>query len=67
VAVAVAVTGNRIGVGTAGDLQLFANLGGTTVSGNRVSGNLQCQDNPPAPVGGCNVVAGHREDQRALL
>ncbi len=66
-AVAVAVTGNRIGVGIAGDLQLFSNLGGTTVSGNRVSGNLQYQDNLPAPVGGRNIVAGNREDQCALL
>ena len=62
---AVAVTGNRIGI--AGDLQLFSNHGGTTVSDNRVSGNLQCQDNLPAPVGGRNVVASNREDQCALL
>ena len=51
----------------AGDLQLFANLGGTAVSNNRVSGNLQCADNLPAPTGGRNIVAGNKEDQCLFL
>lgn len=64
---AVAIVGNRVGVGVAGDVEAQSNFGGTTISTNRIGGNLMCQDNLPAPTGSGNVVAGNKEEQCALL
>jgi hypothetical protein len=54
---------NRVG----SDLQAKQNTGtGLTISSNRINGNLQCQENVPAPVGSGNVAAS-KEDQCASL
>lgn len=44
---------NRIG----GSLQAVANLGGLTIVGNVMNGNLQCKENQPAPLAANNVAA----------
>ena len=33
------------------------------IGNNTVDGNLQCEDNNPAPTGGGNTVEGDKEDQ----
>jgi hypothetical protein len=49
------------------DLQAKQNTGtGLTISSNRINGNLQCQENVPAPVGSGNTAAS-KEDQCARL
>lgn len=45
------------------DIQVFAHDGGIAITRNRVDGNLQCNENTPAPTGGGNVVQGNKEDQ----
>jgi hypothetical protein len=50
-----------------GNIQIVGNRGGVDVSANRVDGNLQCEENSPAPTGGANVVRGSAEDQCARL
>jgi hypothetical protein len=49
------------------DLKANDNTGGVTIVKNVVGGNLQCQGNDPAPIGGFNVVDGTKEDQCELL
>lgn len=49
-----------------GNFQVFKNLGGVTLTSNRVAQDLQCKENSPAPQGGNNE-AGDKEDQCALL
>jgi hypothetical protein len=49
------------------DVQVTANRGATSVSLNRIGGNLQCKENDPAPTGGGNIVNGNKEDQCAAL
>jgi hypothetical protein len=50
-----------------GDMKVNANTGvSTTIQFNRINGNLQCQDNLPAPVGSGNT-ASLKEDQCQLL
>lgn len=50
-----------------GDLQAKANRGGgLTIKGNRIGGNLQCESNNPAPVGGNNR-ASDKEGQCSRL
>jgi hypothetical protein len=39
------------------------NTGSLEISGNTVTGNLQCKENSQAPTGGGNVVSGNKEDQ----
>lgn len=58
----VAASRNRV----TGDMQFFANRGGTTISENRINGNLQCKENAPAPTGFGNRAAS-KEDQCAGL
>lgn len=49
------------------DLQAKQNTGtGLTIRSNRINGNLQCQENVPAPVGSGNTAAS-KEDQCARL
>ena len=52
-----------------GDVQLFANRGGATVSENQIKGNLQCKENTPAPTTGTGAGnrAASKEDQCAAL
>ncbi len=45
-----------------GDFQVFKNRGGVTLNSNRISQNLQCKENSPAPTGSGNI-AGEKEDQ----
>lgn len=52
-----------IGNTVRGDLQVFKNRGAQTISRNRVSENLQCTENSPAPKGSGNIVGGSKEDQ----
>jgi hypothetical protein len=56
-------TSNRV----VGNIQVFQNTGGVTVSYNRVNGNLQCKQNRPAPKGQMNIVHGSKENQCARL
>ncbi len=58
-----AATRNTVG----GNIMVFQNRGGVTISDNRVDGNLQCKANNPAPTGGRNIVQGVKEDQCARL
>jgi hypothetical protein len=57
-----AASGNTLG----GSLQAFQNMGGLTLTNNRMNGNLQCKENIPAPSGGGNV-SPSKEDQCARL
>lgn len=47
----------------AGNVQVFKNRLEQRVSYNTISGNLQCKENVPRPVGGKNTVSGSKEDQ----
>jgi hypothetical protein len=65
---AVTIQNNRVGVGVAGNVEVFNNSGASTyIYRNTVGGNLQCKDNLPAPTGGFNTVAGNKEDQCLTL
>ncbi len=44
-------------------MQSFTNRGTQVISANTIDGNLQCQENSPAPTGSNNVVGGTKEDQ----
>ena len=48
------------------NFQVVQNTGGVAISKNRISENLQCKQNVPAPTGGGNV-AGDKEGQCARL
>ncbi len=50
---AVQALANRVG----GGLQAVGNLGGLTIDGNVIEGNLQCKENQPAPLATNNVAA----------
>jgi len=45
-----------------GNLQVFKNSGDIALESNQISGDLQCKENDPAPVGGGNTAAS-KEDQ----
>jgi hypothetical protein len=72
---AVTLTANKAGVTLAnnptiaGAVSATANLGGTTISNNRIKGALGCTDNAPPPTnaGVANAVTGARSGQCALL
>ncbi len=59
---ALVAAGNRVG----GNIQVKQNRGGVRLQDNTADGNLQCQANEPAPVGGGNRAAS-KEDQCAQL
>lgn len=59
---ALVAAGNRVG----GNIQVNQNRGGVRLQDNTANGNLQCQSNEPAPVGGGNRAAS-KEDQCARL
>jgi hypothetical protein len=48
------------------NLQAVQNRGGLVISENRISQNLQCKQNNPAPTGGNNR-AGDKEGQCSRL
>jgi len=49
-----------------GNFQVFKNTGGVKLVSNRITENLQCKENRPAPTGSGNI-AGSKEDQCARL
>lgn len=49
-----------------GNVQVFQNMGGVSLTNNRIDGALQCKENIPAPTGGGNR-ASSKEDQCARL
>ena len=48
------------------NVQIKQNLGGVSVNGNRINGNLECQANQPAPTGSGNTAALKTDQCRAL-
>lgn len=48
-----------------GSIELKESFGGAAITSNQIGGNLNCQDNFPAPTGSGNVAVGSLENQCA--